>query len=64
MAPAAHGHGQALLLCKGNGCDDVGRVDAAHDEGGMAIERAVPNAARTFIRFGSGDDELPVQQGL
>ncbi len=49
MAPAAHGHGQILLACEGDGCDDIGCVHAAYDKSRILVNHAVPDLASVII---------------
>ena len=54
---AAHGHEEALLACEPHGRDDVLGARRPDDQGGPAVDHAVPDhAGRVVVRVARHDD--------
>ncbi len=64
MAPAAHGHGHTLLACEGDGCDDIGCVNAAYDESRILVNHAVSDLTSVIIVLIVPADQCAGQFGL
>jgi hypothetical protein len=61
VAAASHRDAEIALAREPDGGLDIGDAGAARDERGMAIDRAVPDAARGVVLRVAGTDQLAAE---